>query len=58
MPHEWQPIETVPDKRVLFCNESGYVMSGYASAGRCYVDADEDPADDLTHWMPLPEPPK
>ena len=65
---EWQPIETAPkdgifiayDLDIGVCLCERYVFEGELvflateiGSGACeYV------ADDCTHWMPLPEPPK
>lgn len=71
---EWQPIETVPFKqKVLLWKsersiETGEVFSIIKDIARVYLDLDygdfcaqvylDIPIDELTHWQPLPQPPK
>lgn len=70
---EWQPIETAPKDRdiLLYTNCRGVVRGRwndckYATKPRPYWTHDRERiwgtvacrADQPTHWMPLPEPPK
>lgn len=65
---EWQPIETAPrdgDTRFLGCDASEqywphvYFYAGWEDENKpVWSMAGEYFTNDLTHWMPLPEPPK
>ena len=62
---EWQPIETAPllaGTRVLLAMRDGEVLLGQimSHSPRWCIDYDGEPLPpmDVTHWMPLPEPPK
>lgn len=70
---EWQPIETAPKDatyhvRGLWVHRSDTgerlcweCVAGYIDEYGDFVDHGGDApwrADDYTHWMPLPEPPK
>jgi hypothetical protein len=55
---EWQPIETAPkDGTVIivyapdFFQTAAWVGNGWTNAANSWLG-------DVTHWMPLPEPPK
>ena len=62
---EWVPVtERLPEKNVncivhyrhAYCDNDGYFAIGF-----CCYDGEKfkfDPAYKVTHWMPLPEPPK
>jgi len=55
---EWQPIETAPKDGSIIIVDGGtaYWHRGYASWFSCSA---QRPIDwNVTHWMPLPEPPK
>lgn len=59
----WQPIETAPRDGVTFLAWDGYAVLGAWYEIDCEyhywaMDGDEIDAADVTHWMPLPEPPK
>jgi hypothetical protein len=65
MPHEWQPIDTAPKDgtRILFLAYGDMVYAGDWNECRESFEPDfwEGPnfdEGDITHWMPLPEPPK
>jgi hypothetical protein len=59
----WQPIESAPkDCRILFLAYGDTVFAGEWNEFRNSFEPDywEGPsfdAGDITHWMPLPEPP-
>lgn len=58
----WQPIETAPrdhGKQILAFDD-GDIRVGYWSSNReCFrCEITGDPLYRVTHWMPLPEPPK
>ena len=66
---KWQPIETAPKGEsrqpvlVYWANEEEILMAWWVDLhdeGKYwYTDSlDYVPAAQLTHWMPLPEPPK
>jgi hypothetical protein len=61
---EWQPIKTAPkDCRILFVIGGEDVYSGEWNEWRNSFEPDnwEGPSfdeDEITHWMPLPEPPR
>lgn len=62
---EWQPIETAPRDRTIiivaheFWNNVGLVQYVYPEGFCHYADGTKvDHQQRLTHWMPLPEPPK
>jgi hypothetical protein len=54
---EWQPIESAPkDKHILGCHAGfGYVVVVYWKNGH-FTDG-AFPLIEVTHWMPLPDPP-
>jgi hypothetical protein len=57
----WQPIETAPKDgtRILACNadeRAEYIIVGYFR-GAHFTDG-QWPMIPVTHWMPLPDPPK
>lgn len=58
---EWQPIETAPkDRTRLLLWGGNYCWLGFWN-GRSWSWDNGDYYDclrDVTHWMPLPEPPK
>jgi len=61
---EWQPIETAPKdgNEFLMATRSyfgGVVQGRWSHSQNCFVDIndDKDCYIDVTHWMPLPEPP-
>ena len=61
----WVPVtERLPEEKVncivhykhAYCDTDGYWAIGF-----CYYDGEKfkfDPAYKVTHWMPIPEPPK
>ena len=54
---KWIPVtERLPEeyKAVFVCYESGKVYINYTTRGGKWHSI----GDDITHWMPLPEPPK
>jgi hypothetical protein len=67
---EWQPIETAPkDGKTILITNGYWVDRGWfsksvwlAPAKEGWVTEDERDCGqihrDITHWMPLPEPPK
>ena len=65
---EWQPIETIPaegnflafDLSIGICICLRYFWEGkhYSLVHEIGGGAGEYNDDELTHWMPLPEPPK
>jgi len=57
---EWQPIETAPKdgRYLLLLADSQFHRIGFWN-GSSWDDGDfYDHMADITHWMPLPEPPK
>lgn len=60
---EWQPIETAPkDGTIVLLYDGAYPIAGFFDFGG-WIPADVDlqdmwPQIEVTHWMPLPEPPK
>ena len=60
---KWIPVtERLPEEyeNVLVCS-GGYVEPGWIGGDRVFYTYDKyesDIIDDVTHWMPLPEPPK
>lgn len=62
---KWIPVtERLPEEKVncivhyrhAYCDNDGYFAIGF-----CFYDGEKfrfDPAYKVTHWMPLPEPPK
>jgi hypothetical protein len=64
----WQPIETAPDEGDYivydaFWKQTVVVNARRLSSGRLSLvpvmgGYDPEHADDATHWMPLPDPPK
>lgn len=62
-PSDWQPIETAPKDGSPFlgwCPELVDGPSVFASAYDYWIMFDEATGEqyELTHWMPLPDPPK
>lgn len=62
---EWISIEDLlpSEGRVLFCSEDNYIFSGrfvWYDEGNNYSLLDDDciRQENITHWMPSPEPPK
>jgi hypothetical protein len=59
---QWQPIETAPkDGAYIFLCPWGDAPDAFVSfwlAGECRWANCEFAEHGLTHWMPLPEPPK
>ena len=59
---DWISVDVppTPDRNILLCIEGGYLSTGYLCLARdvYIVDAYEHIASDVTHWMPLPEPPE
>ena len=56
----WQPIETAPldETRVLLCDSTGAIYIGFRNRWGTWDDGDfYDDMGNMTHWMPLPEPP-
>ena len=64
MNSQWQPIETAPKDGDCFIglDYRGGAMGIYSICvyydGRIECADDGEPRKNLTHWMPLPEPPK
>jgi hypothetical protein len=55
---EWQPIETAPkDGTVIIVYAPDFFQTA-AWAGNGWTNAANSWLGDVTHWMPLPEPPK
>ena len=58
----WQPIETAPTdgRLVIVYAEAHDGLDGFVTAARWHEDAGwcVDELRPVTHWMPLPEPPK
>ena len=63
----WQPIETAPkDRSILVTGPDGLridqvIWGGWAlddTHNWCDADGARHPNAAITHWMPLPEPPK
>ena len=59
---EWQPIETAPKDGCLYllCTDTGVMFVGkYRKHLEMWVCQDgAERYRTVTHWMPLPEPPK
>lgn len=59
---EWISVEDrLPENKVrvlLFDNEGFGVVSGRLIASVWYLESEKDLNSNVTHWMPLPEPPK
>ena len=59
---EWQPIETAPTDgtQVIVYAASCHGLRGFVSVCHWYIDVGwcVDELRPVTHWMPLPEPPK
>jgi len=53
-------IDALPEKPmfVIAHKSNGLVLGLYFSADREFRYSDQDQTDQVTHWMPLPEPPK
>ncbi len=58
---QWQPIETAPAERqacLIASTESDCVLVAMYRVGLWFTyDDNPEPVADVTHWMPLPEPP-
>jgi len=55
---EWQPIETAPkDGTVIIVYAPDFFQTAAWTDG-IWTNASESWLGDVTHWMPLPEPPK
>lgn len=57
---EWQPIETAPKDGTEILGLDARFKAVYWIVkwdGKCFDDA-ENFAPQISHWMPLPEPPK
>ena len=63
---EWQPIETAPKDKPIWCYNGGQGMmifldiedfQGFVWNDDLLSDVDPNP-EQPTHWMPLPDPPK
>jgi hypothetical protein len=46
-----------PNNTEVFISNGTWVSNGYREGIKYYFDEDH-PASHVTHWMPLPEPPK
>lgn len=61
---DWQPIETAPKSGWILLANSKLVSSGrfrkhdFFNLQGFIRDGAEMPDTSITHWMPLPEPPK
>ena len=58
---EWIPVsERLPDEeqRVLVWSQSNGLHIAYIDLWRQWRDADDNHGKKITHWMPLPEPPR
>ena len=62
---EWQPIETAPKDgtRVLVVERGTVSIADWFDGngwepGACWWATDSGSLRDVTHWMPLPEPPR
>ena len=64
---DWQPIETAPKdgRRILaYSKEYGVQVTGWwyrndnPAIGGWWIAFSDGDYTDLTHWQPLPEPPK
>jgi hypothetical protein len=54
----WQPIETAPkDGTVIIVYAPGFFQTA-AWTGGGWTNASDSWLEDVTHWMPLPEPPQ
>jgi hypothetical protein len=63
----WQPIETAPKDRIILVTGANglridqVIWGGWEldnTHNWCDADGDRHPNAAITHWMPLPEPPK
>ena len=64
-PQGWQPIETAPRDGMLMLlrqpygdDWSGTFVGFWSKPRECFMYASDRPIAGLSHWMPLPEPPK
>ena len=66
---EWKPIETAPSEvsslgpYILVAHDGGRVSVAYRENGRWFDPTNESDVErtrlyDVTHWMPLPKPPR
>lgn len=59
---EWISIkDKIPDGEVLCLNKQGYYLIGYIGVMEdmtVFAENDDQRMLYVTHWMPLPEPPK
>jgi hypothetical protein len=58
---KWIPVsERLPEEfqRVLICGAYKFLAVGRVMNGRWVISWNNDEAKSVTHWMPLPEPPK
>lgn len=58
---EWIPVgERLPDNdaMVLVWSQSNGLHLAYLDSYRQWRDSDDNPGKKITHWMPLPRPPR
>ena len=59
---KWIPVtERLPEKNrcILICSKQGGIAEGVYMGGRAWIQYRWNAVGmDVTHWMPLPEPPK
>ena len=53
---KWQPIETAPTDQKILVTDGEMVWTAWSKGGMWW--AVDDRSGPITHWMPLPEPPK
>lgn len=61
--HQWIPVtERLPENEEVLCiNDYSFYMVGWLhcdDVGNYICESDSENMFDVTHWMPLPEPPK
>lgn len=57
---DWRPIETAPERElVLVWQEFGGIVLRSYQSGEWWTEDEflDDSGLEITHWMPLPEPP-